>query len=423
MKIPQVGLLFGTHRWPEQEPLCFSRLPIKARDVLRQIDRMSLPDQDAVTVSVADNFSETLCLPSGWTVRHSFLVPPAGHHPEPQTPAARIRWLCQSLIREGGRDALLTERFVEEAQAHASPSPGSPESPPSLPNATGQQAGGSPPATPSSDSSDFPSDFPSDSLGAAQREAERQADLASLLTAFAESGRPELSHTAYHGFGGFVGTLPPAQRSLVQAIRNVLRRWIADASEDDDGPRIDWARGIVRVQTGRSPQPMRRQERGRPALSVLLDNSWSCAGIFQHAAPLATALGLLGIAGADVDVFVHSNGWLHQHWRNGRLVTFVPDDAPADHFLVPSDIPSEFVVALGDWDAADFYAALAARPTTRRFVWLDGWRGSTSQGPFLAPNAIRGAEWPRSAQGKTRYVAGMHATEDWIVGLRLGLGL
>lgn len=424
-------------------PLQFFELPVKARDVLRRIDRMNPIERAAVTVSVSKNLHQTLCLPNGWTVVDSSLIPPAGQHPEYAIPAARLRWLCQSLIREGGRDVILMDRSTEhpskengedekdeeskkEPKKQTQGNTEATEQKTRQPNEDGRGAVGS---DPSSDSS-TPSQASFDSHAAAELEAERKAELEAereaLLVALEVAGNPEPSHTAYHGFGGFVGNLPPAQRRLVGSIRAVLRRWIADGSEDDDGPRIDWSRGIVRLQTYRSPQPTRRQERGRPSLAVLLDHSGSCAGVFQHAAPLAAALGILGIAGADVDVFVHSNGWLHQHWRNGRLLEFVPNDEyDTNRSLIPTDIPSDtqYIVALGDWDAADLYAVLADRPTTRQFIWLDGWRGSTSHGPVLAPDQITRAEgWTRSAQRKTRYVAGMHTADDWMAGLRLGLG-
>jgi len=417
-------------------PLRFPELPVKARDVLRRIDRMNPLERATVTVSVSKNLHQTLCLPDGWAVVESSLIPPTDQHPEYAVPADRLRWLCQSLIREGGRDAILMDRSTEPSQEHdkenalKKPPQGNTEVTEQKTWQANEDGRGAAGSDPFSDSS-TPSQASSDSHAAVEREAERkaerEAEREALLEALGVAGNPEPSHTAYHGFGGVVGNLPPAQRRLVGSIRTILRRWIADGSEDDDGPRIDWSRGIVRLQSYRSPQPTRRQERGRPSLAVLLDHSGSCAGVFQRAAPLAAALGILGIAGADVDVFVHSNGWLHQHWRNGRLLEFVPDDEyDTDRPLVPTDIPSDtqYIVALGDWDAADLYAVLADRPTTCQFIWLDGWRGSTSHGPFLAPDQITRADgWTRSAQRKTRYVAGMHTADDWMAGLRLGLGV
>jgi len=202
-----------------------------------------------------------------------------------------------------------------------------------------------------------------------------------------------------------------ADRSLVQDVRALLRRWMSDAGETHDGPRVDWERGITRLLMGRDPRQVRREEVGTPKLAVLIDDSPSCGSFVTKAAPLATALMRTGAA--DV-VAVHANGYDADVWVRGRFVREVRELTP--DMLELRGVTH--VLVLGDWDASELYRDLA---TTREVIWLDGWRARVIGEPFDATDQVR-AQWGKRNAQRVRYIAGCGEPDHWVDALSIAIG-
>jgi len=200
-----------------------------------------------------------------------------------------------------------------------------------------------------------------------------------------------------------------ADRSLVRQVRRLLQRWMSDGAHDD-GPRVDWERGITRLLVGRDPRQVRREEVGTPRLAVLIDDSPSCGRFVTKAAPLAAAL--MHVGAADV-VAVHTNGYYADLWARGKLVGETTDLSAA----MPELRGTTHVLILGDWDAEPLYRKLAA---TREVIWLDGWRARVVGYPFDATERVID-QWGDRDAARVRYVAGCGEPEHWIEALELAI--
>lgn len=254
-------------------------------------------------------------------------------------------------------------------------------------------------------------------------------------------GGRQASVTAKKSHGGITAEMSRAgiTPGLIKQARASLARLI-DGGESQSGPRWDWGEFSQRLLTHRPLQQARREEEGRPAILVLADVSGSCAGFSDVSLMVAGAVARLGVAGADVVVVSHSNGYPAEWQVNGASPAKV--EWPWGQEALPwyeenlRRFHIEAVVALGDWDAEWLYHWLAEQPAVHRFVWLDNWSCNVLP-PTVRRDLFQKAAknvaadwntpwqfsepWSAAARRKSTYVVGCQVADDFITGLKLAL--
>lgn len=247
------------------------------------------------------------------------------------------------------------------------------------------------------------------------------------------AGRGAPHHAARRAHGGVHAALPPrADRPLFQEVRQVLQRLIGDAVEDD-GPRLDQRASVARLLARRSNWVVRREEEGRPAILCLVDVSGSCSSFCRESVSVARAVAQQGLAGADVVVVVHSNGYPAQALVNASRVP-VPDTGDAGLLRAwYADLVStrdiRHVILLGDGDGEWLYRDLAHRPSVEHILWLDGYRARIYGAPRRKARPtpemtawLTGAGWSNAAQRKIAYVDGCGSAAQFAAALRVAIG-
>ena len=220
-------------------------------------------------------------------------------------------------------------------------------------------------------------------------------------------------------------------RAVAPALRVRMARLIdrlvgqSGAVGGDLGPTpILSARTLVKRMLSKRPLANALKEdivTGRPVTLFLPDVSQSCSETSQDACDLANAAGYSGVPGSDVLVFPHSNGCVaegddciddgasYTPWFNGKPVrmTRAEQEWLFDELLTgKSKYRVRVVVALGDHDAVDMYAQVAALKTITRIVWLHnageeyGVKRLRLDDPQFLP------EWQPESQKKLSLVSG-----------------
>jgi hypothetical protein len=240
------------------------------------------------------------------------------------------------------------------------------------------------------------------------------------------SARQSRRAATHHG--GVYGELARhrIRTSLVLQARKVLEMWLITGSDDDTSQRWDYPGLAARVLTHRNPYPARRQEMGRPALLLLADVSGSCAGFSQQSLLVAKAIAALGLPGCDVVIVSHSNGCPEEVTVNNRDESHLLAHVERDYYNAERFLPFyqslvkrwnlTHVIALGDHDAVEVYAALALLPEIQSFVWLDNYRCNSVQAPCLDTPFCT----PRVRQ-HIRYVIGCKGAPEFLKGLHVAL--
>lgn len=164
---------------------------------------------------------------------------------------------------------------------------------------------------------------------------------------------------------------------------------------------------------------------GRPVTLFLPDISPSCARQAQAACDMANAAGYAGVSGSDVLVLPHSNGCIEGHadeyipWFNGKPVG-VRGEALINLFNAITTGRSAYkikvVVAIGDHDAVDMYAQLAAIRRVTQLVWL---HNSGPRRAKLANGDDFSGLWPEESCNKLKLVYGCHNQNQMLRGLDL----
>ena len=236
---------------------------------------------------------------------------------------------------------------------------------------------------------------------------------------------PIASFTENRQFGGITAELKRRQipPKLVKNARNAISALIT-GGENAPGPRFDHQNLCVRLLTHRPVQPARREEDGRPAILVMVDVSGSCLGFSNVGLLVAQAVAMNGVAGADIIVVSHSNGYPISVMKNRQEpepVARSGQDWAAEFW---SDIIARnnlrVVIAIGDWDAYWIYEQLVSLNSVRRFVWLSNYCCNYIY-PTIANDEIKKyAKFGRDAR-KVTHVIGCSSADDFITGIHMAL--
>jgi len=190
--------------------------------------------------------------------------------------------------------------------------------------------------------------------------------------------RASVSTSANKSHGGVTVKLDIGiDAKLVRLCRQRLSLLVGDSTFEHSFRR-DYAEFCVRLKTYRNPSSARKEEEGRPAILIMADVSGSCSSFSEESVRVAKAASRLGVPGAEVLVLTHSNGFPEELEHNGRSQTVPPqvDDTIWYQSLIQR-FQIKVVIALGDWDAVDFYISIASNQLVERLIWLD--KGYSSQ--------------------------------------------
>lgn len=178
----------------------------------------------------------------------------------------------------------------------------------------------------------------------------------------------------------------PPSPSIVRRLRAALTQLLPGGEVDPSG-RYSARRvalktaGYLRAVTTAD----RRLEEGRPAILMMADVSGSMSALATSVSALARAVHVVGVAGAEVVVVVHSNGypeylvtpgakrespvpplnelvWFNERGREGVLVWY-------RKLIARYNVRA--IVSAADGDGMWLYPTLAALPEVEHFVWLD----------------------------------------------------
>ena len=171
---------------------------------------------------------------------------------------------------------------------------------------------------------------------------------------------------------------------------------------------------------------------GRPVTLFLPDVSPSCERQAQAACDVANAAGYSGVAGSDVLVFPHSNGFIDETddayvpWFNGKVHT---TDRAAITRLFNEVVTGKgkwrvrAVVIIGDHDGVDLYRQLAALPRIARMIWLHNEQRDYSKRTLsMAEGADRRLDgWLPESLQKVSMVYGCVTQPHMVQGLKMAL--
>ena len=195
---------------------------------------------------------------------------------------------------------------------------------------------------------------------------------------FSEAEKGQVSASPRTSDGGITAQLRSAGISpkILVLLRQKLGKLIG--GEGVNSPRYDKKKFVKRLLSSQNPSPARKVEEGRPVILLMADVSGSCSSFSDHSLVVIKAASKLGVAGADVIVLTHSNGWVHEVEINSKEMKV------SNHFSYGETIEQnswyqklvkqyniKVVIALGDWDALDQYLILHDCPTVEKFIWLD----------------------------------------------------
>jgi hypothetical protein len=170
---------------------------------------------------------------------------------------------------------------------------------------------------------------------------------------------------------------------------------------------------------------------GRPVTLFLPDVSPSCERQAQAACDVANAAGYSGVAGSDVLVFPHSNGFIDETddayvpWFNGKVHT---TDRAAITRLFNEVVTGKgkwrvrAVVIIGDHDGAGLYQQIAALPRIARMIWLHNEWLSPSRKLEIADGLNRRLYgWQPENERKVSMVYGCVTQPHMVQGLKMAL--
>ncbi len=141
----------------------------------------------------------------------------------------------------------------------------------------------------------------------------QQAGLSSSEASGARAKEDDKSRVANNA-GNFGGVVALVSR-LTKDTRNKVASILAHMSGGFDlEPTHDWdyTELALRLATSRAYEDAKREEDGRPILTLSCDVSGSCEVVAQQSTDIAYAASTAGSVGSDVWVFKHSNGFLSQ---------------------------------------------------------------------------------------------------------------
>lgn len=227
----------------------------------------------------------------------------------------------------------------------------------------------------------------------------------------------KVSRRSNREYGGVYTYMEDADISSTQV--NQIRRAFTAliGGEVSEGPRWDIRRLVKRMTTYRTLYPARKVEHGRPAILLLPDVSGSCSSFTDYTVALSRAASMLGVPGTDVVVVSHSNGIPQEYSVNSyEPESVTTGDVPRWYEDLIKRHNIQFVVCLGDMDAAWVYDMLRQVVQAHRMVWLDNYACNSG-----APrrSRVRLDEFPELS--KVRYWDRCQDSDDFIQALRLAI--
>ena len=231
---------------------------------------------------------------------------------------------------------------------------------------------------------------------------------------------------------GRLRAVPPRLRTQMAELINRLMGNSGNSGGNVSPIPVYDSRKLVKRMLVKRPLPNALKEdviTGRPVTLFLPDVSPSCALQAQAACDIANAAGYAGVSGSDVLVLPHSNGCVEEHddsyipWFNGKPVTMQRAEW-ARLFREITEGRSTYkirvVIAVGDHDAEEMYAQIAALKSVVRLVWLHNG-GEQRRGPYIDREKDSLYSWSVEARNKTSFVWNCTKQTQMIRGLDLVL--